>query len=171
MSSTSVFPVSWEKQYDEIGHSCGKLVTGSFVMTMCPLFHPVSCRVYWQNIKSPRWLRLPIAQIWHSVSSGFSQNWNHLWKEKDLRLSMRFRKIQQDSWWRFKQSILQSVLNSRRDAGRTVWGPKMPALKGTESSLSYVQCFLYLVSSSIMSLFFILHGWILFGQTSYIFQG
>ena len=33
--------------------------------------------------------------------------------------------------------------------GRTVWGPNVPTLKGTEASLSYVQCFLYLVSSSI----------------------
>ena len=33
--------------------------------------------------------------------------------------------------------------------GRTVWGPKVPTLKETEASLSYVQCFLYLVSSSI----------------------
>ena len=33
--------------------------------------------------------------------------------------------------------------------GRIVWGPKVPALKGTEVSLPYVQCFLYLVSSSI----------------------
>ena len=28
---------------------------------------------------------------------------------------------------------------------RTVWGPKVPALKGTEASLSYVQSFFYLV--------------------------
>ena len=32
---------------------------------------------------------------------------------------------------------------------RTVWGPKVPTLKGTEVSLPYVQCFLYFVSSSI----------------------
>ena len=31
----------------------------------------------------------------------------------------------------------------------TVWVSKGPTLKGTEVSLSYVQCFLYLVSSSI----------------------
>ena len=30
--------------------------------------------------------------------------------------------------------------------GRTVWGPKMPTLKGTDASLPCVQCFLYLVS-------------------------
>ena len=29
--------------------------------------------------------------------------------------------------------------------GRTVWGPKVTTLKGTEVSLSYVQCFLYLI--------------------------
>ena len=34
-------------------------------------------------------------------------------------------------------------------AGGTVQGPKVPTLKRTEASLSYVQCFLYLVSSSI----------------------
>ena len=33
--------------------------------------------------------------------------------------------------------------------GRTVWGPQVPTLKGTEASLSYVQRFLYLVSPSI----------------------
>ena len=33
--------------------------------------------------------------------------------------------------------------------GRTVRGPTVPTLKGTELSLSYVQCFLYLVSSLI----------------------
>ena len=33
--------------------------------------------------------------------------------------------------------------------GRTVWSPKVPTLKGTEVSWSYVQYFLYLVSSSI----------------------
>ena len=33
--------------------------------------------------------------------------------------------------------------------GRTVWGPKVPILKWTEASLSYVQCFLCLVSLSV----------------------
>ena len=42
-----------------------------------------------------------------------------------------------------------SVLNSGTDTGRTVWGPNVPALKGTEMSLSYIQCFLYPVSSSV----------------------
>ena len=39
---------------------------------------------------------------------------------------------------------------------RTVWGPKVPTLKGTEASLSYVQCFLYLLSSINTSIFCIM---------------
>ena len=42
----------------------------------------------------------------------------------------------------------------------------MPTLKGTQVSLSCVQCFFYLESSSISSLFFIVHGWVPAGQTS-----
>ena len=30
--------------------------------------HHVSCRVFWQNIKSPRWLSPTTAQIWHPVT-------------------------------------------------------------------------------------------------------
>ena len=47
--------------------------------------------------------------------------------------------------------------------GRIMWGHKVPILKGTEVSLSYIQCFLYLVSSINISIF-ILHGWTPSGQ-------
>ena len=51
------------------------------------------------------------------------------------------------------RSILWLLLTEQKEhraaVGRAVWGPKVPTLKGTEASLSYVQCFLYLVSSSI----------------------
>ena len=45
--------------------------------------------------------------------------------------------------------IQETTVGQLMAFGRTVWGPKVPMLKGTEVSLSYVQCFLYLVSSSI----------------------
>ena len=41
----------------------------------------------------------------------------------------------------------------------------MPTLKGTEASMSYVQCFLYLVPSSTYVYIFVACGWILSGQT------
>ena len=45
--------------------------------------------------------------------------------------------------------IQESIIGQLMVTGRTVRGPKVPPLKGTEVSLSYVQCFLYLVFSSI----------------------
>ena len=50
--------------------------------------------------------------------------------------------------------IQENMTGQLMAIGRTMWGPKVPTLKGTEASLSYVQCFSYLVSSSInVSLF------------------
>ena len=66
--NTSMFFISWEMQYDENGQGYGQLVISSFIMTMCPLMHHNSCRVFWQNIKSPRWLSRPTAQIWLPVT-------------------------------------------------------------------------------------------------------
>ena len=45
--------------------------------------------------------------------------------------------------------IQENMKGQLMETGRTARGPKLPTLKGTEASLSYVQCFLYLVSSSI----------------------
>ena len=63
--------------------------------------------------------------------------------------------------------IQKNVTGQLMAIGRTVWGSKVPTLKGTEVSLSHVQCFLYLASSSINVLVFILHAWIPSGQPSY----
>ena len=40
--------------------------------------------------------------------------------------------------------IQENTMGHLMEIGRTVWGPKGPTLKGTEASLSYAQCFLYL---------------------------
>ena len=47
------------------------------------------------------------------------------------------------------QKTQENVLGQWMVIGTTVWGSKVPTLKGTEASLSYVQYFLYLVSSLI----------------------
>ena len=75
------------------------------------------------------------AQIWCPAASGFFQKWNHLWKGRDFRPQMRFWKIRWGCWWQLVE--LCQV-------------PRyLPTLKGTETSLSYVQCLIYLVSYSI----------------------
>ena len=53
--------------------------------------------------------------------------------------------------------IQENTTGQLMTIGRTVWGPKVPTLNGTEAALSYVQCFLYLLSSSInVSIFYIM---------------
>ena len=46
----------------------------SFIMTMRLPILQLSCRHFWQNITSPRSVSTPTAQIWLSVTSGFSQS-------------------------------------------------------------------------------------------------
>ena len=74
------------------------MVIGSFIPTTHPFMDHISSKIYWLNVKSPRWLRTPAAHIWHPVTSGFSPNLN-LWKRRDFRLLMRFRKIWLGGWW------------------------------------------------------------------------
>ena len=112
------------------------------------LMYHVLCRVFWPNIKSSRSLSPHTAQIWCPMTSGFSQNYNHLWKGIAFRLSMRFRKIQQDSWQWFQQRILQCFEQWKRHWENCVRS-RGAYFDGTEASLPYAQCFLYLVASSI----------------------
>jgi hypothetical protein len=46
----------------------------SFTMTMRLPILQLSCRLFWQSIKSPRSVSPPTAQIWLPATSGFSQN-------------------------------------------------------------------------------------------------
>ena len=108
-------------------------MTGSFLTASCLLTHHISCRVFGWNIKSPRCLSPTTAQIGAPVTSCFSQI-------KITFKSKRFWTI--DEIWEISTGQLMAI-------GKTLWGSKVPISKGTEVSLSYVQCFLYLVSSSI----------------------
>ena len=45
--------------------------------------------------------------------------------------------------------IQENTMGQLMATERTVWGPKVPTLKGTEAPLIYVQCSLYLVSSLV----------------------
>ena len=58
-STTSMSFISWEMQYDKNGHSYEQLLLGNFIRAMCLLMHLISCRNFWQNIKSARWLSTP----------------------------------------------------------------------------------------------------------------
>ena len=119
---------------DSGGHSCGHLVTGSFLTTTHSLVYHISYRVFCQSIKSPRWLS-------PSYSLDFAPcNFGLFPKLKSPVKGKRYQTI---------GAIQENMTGQLMVIGRTVWGPKVRTLKGTEVLLFYVQCFLYPVSSSI----------------------
>ena len=71
-----------------------------FILITRPLMHHIAGRVFSETSNHPGDSAPSIAQIWQHATSDFSQNWNYLWKGRDFRPWMRFRKIRQDSrWW------------------------------------------------------------------------
>ena len=84
------------------------------------------------------------------------------WLFPKLRSSLKGKKFQT------LDEIQENMMRQLMAIERTVWGSKVPPLKGTEASLSCVQCFLYLISSSVNVPVFHIMCWILSGQASYV---
>ena len=94
-----------------------------------------------------------IAYASRLVQSFFGTTSNHPGDSAPLR--PRFGTLRLLAFLRTKITFeREEIVDCQRDSGKfdgaaevigkTVWGPKVPTLKGTEVSLSYVQCFLYL---------------------------
>ena len=140
MNTLSRSFIGWEMQYDENGHSYGQLVTGNFITTMCPLTHHVSCR-------------------------GFGKTWNH--SGDSAPLQPRFGALRLLAFPQIKIIFEREEISNHQWDSRKYYGaadrkscekPNVPTLKGTEASLSCIQCFLYFVSSSInVSIFHIVY--------------
>ena len=103
----------------------------------CTWSYITSHAVFWWNIKSPRWLSPDLASCYFCLFS----------KLKSPLKGKIFQTISE---------IQENTVRQLMAIGRTVWSPKVLTLKGTEASLSYVQCFLYLVSSINISIFHII---------------
>ena len=121
-------------------HSC---------ITCCILHHIM--HIFWWNVKSPKWLSTPPLYSPDLVPCNF-------WLFPKLKSPLKGKRFQTID------EIQENMMGQLMVTGRTMWGPKMPTLKGTEASLSYVQCFLYLESSSInVSIFHI--AWLVYSGT------
>ena len=147
---------SWNYSDNSEGHSYGELVIGSFIMTTCPLIHHVLHRVFWWNIKTSRWLS-PLQPRFGALQ---------------LLALPKLRSLLKGKRFQTANEIQENTMGQLRAIGRTMWGSKVPTSKGTEASLFCVQCFLYLVSSSLnVSIFhstWLDNFWALSGQISYM---
>ena len=135
-----MFSDSWEMQYDENGHSYGNwwLVASSWLCARSCIM----CHIqFWGEI-----LNYPGDLAPHSP---YLAPWD-FWPFQKLKSPLKGKRF-----WTFNK-IQENTMGQLMAIGRTVWGPKVPTLKGTEASLSYVHCFMYLISSSInVSIFYI----------------
>ena len=137
---------------DDSGRSFGQLVISSFFTTVRLLMHHAQGR-----------------------SECFGKTANHPGDSApnspdlapcDFRLFLKLKSPLKGKRFQTNHEIQECMMGHLMVIGRTVWGPKVPTLKGTEVSLSCVQCFsciLYLLQS--LCLFFILHSWMPSGQT------
>ena len=67
----------------------------------------------------------------------------------DLQLFPKLKSLLKGKRFQTVEKIQKNTMGQLMAIGRTVCDPKVPTLKGTEASLSYAQCFLYLVSSAV----------------------
>ena len=162
-----MFFISWKIQYDKNEHSYGQPVTGSFITTTCPLMYHISYRVFFAKHQITQVTQLPYSPDLVPWKSGA------LLASPKTKITLEREEIS-DCWWDSGKYNGAADGDSNKEfcrvfctvegmQGGTVWGRKVPTLKETEKSLSYVQYFLYLLQ--LMSLFFIVHGWILSGQS------
>ena len=119
---------------DTEGCSYGQLVIGSFIMTTHPLMH--------QHLLQSFLVKHQITQV---NESPYSRDLAPC----DLWLFLKLKSPLEGKRFQTINEIQKNMTGQLMAIGRTVWGPKAPTLKGIEALLSYVQCFLYPVSSSI----------------------
>ena len=114
---------------DSGGHSYQQLVIGSFVTTMYLLMHHVSCSF--------------LVEHHHPGDSASLQprfGAQQLLGFPKTKIRVSGKRLRLDD---IQENTTRQVLENERN----VWGPKVPTLKESEASLSYVQYFLYLASS------------------------
>ena len=118
---------------DSEGCRYGQPVTGNFIMTTRQLMHHVSCRVFTKTLSHPGHsapLQPRFGVLWHRASP-------------KTKITFEMEEIS-DSWWdsgKYNGATDGNWENCVRSQGAY--------FEATEASSSCVQCFLYLVSSSI----------------------
>ena len=118
---------------DSEGCSYGQLLISSFIATMLLLMHHISCSLL----------------VKHQITQVTQPLYSPDLAPCDFQLFPKLKSPLKGKRFQTVDEIQENMTGQLMAIGRTVWGPEVPNLKGTEASLSYVQCFLYLVSASI----------------------
>ena len=72
------------------------------------------------------------------------------WSPRDFWLFPKLKSPFKRKRFQIIDEIQENMLGQLMVIGWTVWGPKVPTLKGTEGSFCYLQCLLYLLMGAIL---------------------
>ena len=116
---------------DSEGSNYAQLLIGSFILTTRPLMHHVSRRVFGDTSNHP------------GDSAPLKPHYSPDLVPCDFCLFPKLKSPLQGKRFQTISEVQENMIGQLMVTGRTVCSPKVPSLKGTEASLSYVQCFLY----------------------------
>ena len=123
---------------DSEGRRYGQVLIGSFITTTHPLMHHISCRGFDETSNHP------------GDSASLQPRFGTLWHLGFSKTKITFERDEiSDHWWYLEK------YNGAADGDWENWVRPQGAYFGRDwGILSYVQCFLYLLSSSINTYFF-----------------
>ena len=110
--------------YSDDSEGCAK---GNRWLAASPAQHACSCITSMQSCL----VKIQITQVTQSPYSLDLAPWD-FWLYPNIKSPLKGKRFQAVS------EIQENTMRQLMVIGRTVWGPKMPTLKGTEVSLSYV---------------------------------
>ena len=91
------------------------------------------------------WLAASLGKCtWHSKSSRWLSPLQPRFGTLQLPAFPKTKLPLKGKWFQTVDEIQENMTGQLMAIGRTAWAPKVPSLKGTEASLSYIQWFLYL---------------------------
>ena len=85
----------------------------------------------------------------HQITQVTQPHYSPDWTPCDFWLFPKLKSPLKGKRFQTMEEIQENTTGQLMAIGRTVWGPLVPTLKGTEASWSCVQCLLYLVYSTI----------------------
>ena len=107
------------------------------------------CQLHYDNVPTHASCLVQSFLMKHQITQLTQPSYNPDLVSCDFSLFPKLKSPLKGKRFQTISDIQENMTRQLMVIGRTVWGPKESTLKGTEVPLSSVQCFWYLVSSSI----------------------
>ena len=128
----------WERQWGEKGLICGVGKNGCSIMSTLRRIPPYWFVIFSHNMRRRSSHSLRTRQTLHQQTYFSSPSWNPYWRDDDLSLSRKLKKIRWYGYALFQKRHSRNASKSGRNAGNDVQRVKGGTSKGTKPSNSKV---------------------------------